>query len=66
MEILSENRNIQDILGSDPVLSCTIRITDKCNLHCKQCYSCSEQNSKAYVLSYEEIATLLYDFKKIS
>lgn len=33
-------------------------------MHCKQCYSCSEQNSKAYVLSYEEIATLLYDLKK--
>lgn len=63
MQVLTEHNDILNFLGQVPILSCTIRVTDKCNLKCVQCYSNANQKSEKNIISYEEIISLLKELK---
>lgn len=64
MKVLSNHKEIADFLGSDPLLSFSLRITGKCNLRCKNCYAASGIPLKNE-LTKEEIFDLLFQAKSL-
>lgn len=63
MDIIKNTNEIVNFLGEIPLITATIRVTDKCNLHCMQCYSRANSKSKLQVMEYEKIEKLLYHLK---
>ena len=64
MNYLSDHAEILKCFGTTPILSCTIRITDKCNLNCIQCYSRSSTDLNSSILSISQIKDIFNDLKK--
>jgi len=63
LNYLSDHAEILSFFGSTPILSCTIRITDRCNLNCIQCYSRSSKNLNSSILSLDQIKSIFIDLK---
>lgn len=64
MQILTDSYDVKSFLGETPILTCTIRVTDQCNLKCVQCYSRGGEKCDTKVLSFDEMVGLLLELKK--
>jgi len=64
LNYLSDHAEIVSFFGTTPILSCTIRITDRCNLNCIQCYSRSSMYSNSPILAMDQIKSIFSDLKK--
>lgn len=66
MQFLSNDKEIKDFFGTEPLLSTSIRVTKKCNLRCKHCYANGGCGDFSEEMSTEEIMQVMEQLKELN